>query len=67
MELILRKGGEELLIKQVNVNSGSLLTAYLLDNSEEFANISERPAILIFPGGGHYGISDREAEPIAMA
>lgn len=67
MEVILTRGGEELLIKQVNVNSGSLLTAYLLDNSEEFANISKRPAILIFPGGGYYGISDREAEPIAMA
>ncbi|MEK4823095.1 alpha/beta hydrolase [Niallia sp. FSL W8-0951] len=56
-----------MLIKQVNVNSGSLLKAYILDNSAEFANISKRPAILIFPGGGYYGISDREAEPIAMA
>lgn len=25
-----------------------------------------RPAVLIFPGGGYYATSDREAEPVAM-
>jgi len=43
------------------------LTAYLLDGSPEFGNIGRRPAVLVFPGGGYRGLSDREAEPIAMA
>ncbi len=43
------------------------LTAYLLDSSKEFANITARPAVLIFPGGGYTMCSDREAEPIAMS
>lgn len=48
-------------------NTEGCLTAYLLDQSPEFNNIDTRPAVLIFPGGGYYVTSDREAEPIAMA
>lgn len=48
-------------------NSEAIMTAYLLDHSPEFSNIATRPAVLIFPGGGYYVTSDREAEPIAMA
>ncbi|MDI4647101.1 alpha/beta hydrolase [Cohnella hashimotonis] len=48
-------------------NSGVTLTAYLLDESAEMPNVAVRPAILICPGGGYRGCSDREAEPIAMA
>lgn len=48
-------------------NSEAIMTAYLLDHSAEFNNIASRPAVLIFPGGGYYVTSDREAEPIAMA
>ncbi|WP_233711058.1 alpha/beta hydrolase [Lederbergia citrisecunda] len=56
-------------IEKVNINNTNevSLTAYLLDNSAEFSNITTRPAVLIFPGGGYYNTSDREAEPIAMA
>ena len=51
----------------LNENKDTSISVYLLDNSDEFANIGNRPAILIFPGGGYYSTSDREAEPIAMA
>ncbi|HPJ21453.1 MAG TPA: alpha/beta hydrolase [Clostridia bacterium] len=43
------------------------LACYILDGSSEFPNISKRPAVLIFPGGGYRMCSDREAEPVAMA
>lgn len=43
------------------------ITCYVQDNSPEMLNITTRPAILIFPGGGYYMCSDREAEPIAVA
>ncbi|QTH44519.1 alpha/beta hydrolase [Cohnella sp. LGH] len=43
------------------------LTAYLLDASPELSNAALRPAVLVFPGGGYRGLSDREAEPVAMA
>ncbi|MFP7493899.1 alpha/beta hydrolase [Terribacillus saccharophilus] len=48
-------------------NKQAVLDTYLLDSSEEFANIDLRPGVLIFPGGGYYSTSDREAEPVAMA
>lgn len=50
----------------LNNKEGVVLSAYLLDNSAEFNNIDTRPAVLIFPGGGYYSTSDREAEPVAM-
>ncbi|MCJ8006417.1 alpha/beta hydrolase [Lederbergia wuyishanensis] len=58
-----------MIIEKVNINNINevTLTAYLLDNSSAFSNITTRPAVLIFPGGGYYHTSDREAEPIAMA
>jgi acetyl esterase/lipase len=43
------------------------LTAYLLDSSPEMTNTQVRPAVLVFPGGGYYMCSDREAEPVALA
>jgi acetyl esterase/lipase len=42
------------------------LTAYLLHNSLEFQTGQPRPAVIICPGGGYRGLSDREAEPIAL-
>ncbi|MBD8070610.1 alpha/beta hydrolase [Bacillus sp. PS06] len=54
-------------IKKIVVNSKTEMTAYLLDHSEAFNNIKTRPAVLIFPGGGYYVTSDREAEPIALS
>jgi acetyl esterase/lipase len=47
-------------------NSSVTLTTYLLDASPEMADWQIRPAVLVLPGGGYRGCSDREAEPIAM-
>ncbi len=49
-----------------NEDKSVSLTAYLLDNSREMPNMAVRPAVLVIPGGGYAGCSDREAEPIAM-
>ncbi len=43
------------------------LTAYIQDNSPEYAKIEKRPAIIVLPGGGYSMCSDREADCIAMA
>lgn len=48
-------------------DNGAELTAYLHAPSNEMPNVSKRPAILVFPGGGYAGCSDREAEPVALA
>ncbi len=48
-------------------NPSVTLTTYLLDASPEMADWQIRPAVLVLPGGGYRGCSDREAEPIAMA
>lgn len=42
------------------------LTTYLLDDSPDFQTGKRRPAVLVLPGGGYLGTSDREAEPIAL-
>ncbi|WP_168120922.1 alpha/beta hydrolase [Paenibacillus sp. HB172176] len=51
----------------LNEQRNVALTRYGLDSSHELANADARPSVLIFPGGGYYGCSDREAEPIAVA
>lgn len=43
------------------------LTGYIHDVSNELKNAQIRPAVLIFPGGGYFMCSDREAEPVALA
>lgn len=43
------------------------LTAYLHDLSPEMTTATTRPAMIVFPGGGYHILSDREAEPIALA
>jgi acetyl esterase/lipase len=48
-------------------NENVTLTAYLQNHSPEMSNTHVRPAVLVCPGGGYYGCSDREAEPIALA
>ncbi|MGI8384871.1 alpha/beta hydrolase [Robertmurraya sp. P23] len=42
------------------------LQTYILENSMEFQTDQTRPAIIICPGGGYLGTSDREAEPVAL-
>ncbi|MEC9484887.1 MAG: alpha/beta hydrolase [Candidatus Izemoplasma sp.] len=47
--------------------NNATLTTYILDFSDEMADMVSRKAILILPGGGYQFCSDREAEPIALA
>lgn len=47
-------------------NEGVTLTCYIPDCCEKTPYMSERPAVLILPGGGYRFCSDREAEPIAF-
>lgn len=42
------------------------LDIYLLYNSPEFQTGTQRPAVIICPGGAYLGTSDREAEPVAL-
>jgi acetyl esterase/lipase len=42
------------------------LHTYIHENSREFQTNHTRPAIVICPGGGYLGTSDREAEPVAL-
>ena len=46
--------------------AGIQLEAYLLHNSPEYQTGQLRPAVIVCPGGGYTGLSDREAEPIAL-
>ncbi len=47
-------------------NPAVTLDAYLLHNSQEFQVNQRRPAVIVCPGGGYMGLSDREGEPIAL-
>lgn len=40
---------------------------YLFENSKELQPGIERPLVIICPGGGYSFLSDREAEPVALA
>lgn len=42
------------------------LVTYRLADSDEFLTGRRRPAVIICPGGGYLGTSDREAEPVAL-
>ena len=41
------------------------LTAMIQETGGEFRGISDRPAVLVIPGGGYMFCSDREADPVA--
>ncbi len=43
------------------------LTAMVQDVGGEYRTVTERPGIIVIPGGGYSFCSDREAEPVAMA
>lgn len=45
----------------------AVLISYLHDLSPKFPNAERRQTVLILPGGGYATISDREAEPVALA
>lgn len=50
----------------LNPNNANLI-CYIQDKSPEMATADVRPAMLVFPGGGYFNCSDREAEPVALA
>lgn len=43
-----------------------ILTAYLTAERGELHQIAPRPAVVVCPGGAYLGLSDREAEPVAL-
>jgi acetyl esterase/lipase len=45
---------------------GVYLETYLLKDSPQFQTGTQRPAVIICPGGGYLFTSDREAEPVAL-
>lgn len=47
-------------------NYTATLTTYILSNSQEIDVDRKRPMVVICPGGAYYGVSDREAEPVAI-
>ena len=53
-------------IGTVSDGHGVELTLYLPDNSPEIDPARRRPTVVILPGGGYGGRSDREAEPLAF-
>lgn len=52
---------------QPNPNSKARVTGYLHDVSQEMPDRAERPCVVVYPGGGYEILSDREADPPAMA
>ena len=38
---------------ELKSNPGATLTSYLLDTSKEMPNMTDRPAVLVIPGGGY--------------
>lgn len=44
---------------------GAYITTYFTEKSPEI-NFGKRPAMIVYPGGGYWMTSDREAEPIAL-
>ena len=51
----------------LNEKRNVTLTAYVQEAGGAFRYVTNRPAILILPGGGYQYCSDREADPVAMA
>jgi len=50
-----------------DIRGKATLTAYILDNSSEISLSRKNKAVLICPGGGYEFVSEREAEPVALA
>ena len=50
-----------------DIKGKATLTAYVLSNSNEISLLRKHKAVLICPGGGYGFVSEREAEPVALA
>ena len=55
----------KLFVHDLSGDGRVTLTAYLHEPSPEMPDFAVRPAVLVFPGGGYIGLSDRENQPIA--
>lgn len=53
--------------KKINKDGKAFLTCYIQEPSIEMKAMAKKSAVLVLPGGGYIFISDREAEPIALA
>ncbi|WNS44118.1 alpha/beta hydrolase [Paenibacillus sp. MMS20-IR301] len=52
---------------KLNESGRVKLTGYIQESSKEMGTVAAKPAVLIFPGGAYMFLSDREAEPVALA
>ena len=60
---------EKINLRDINDNlkdSNAYISVYIPDNSEEININKKRKTIVLCPGGGYVGTSDREAEPVAF-
>ena len=60
---------EKINLRDINDNlkdSSAYINVYIPDNSEEININKKRKTVIICPGGGYVGTSDREAEPVAF-
>ena len=59
---------ETIALKDVfsGIKTDAVLTTYVRSTSPNIEPDRKRAAVLICPGGGYSGVSDREAEPIAL-
>jgi acetyl esterase/lipase len=58
-----------LIIEVIHLQEGisnATLTAYIPDTSLEHQMAGNRPAVIICPGGAFLGITEKEAEPVAL-
>lgn len=56
----------EKVFMTLNEERNVTLTGYLQQVGGEFS-VQKRPAMMVFPGGGYQMLSDREADPVALA
>ena len=50
-----------------NIKTDAFLREFIIENSKGIDEFRKRPAIVVCPGGGYAGVSDREALPIAFS
>lgn len=64
----LAQSGENMQTISITINQQRdvSLIGYLQQVGGEFS-VARRPAMIVFPGGGYHYLSDREADPVALA
>jgi acetyl esterase/lipase len=49
-----------------NIKTDAFLKEFIIENSKGIDEFKKRPAIVVCPGGGYGGVSDREGIPVAL-